>query len=304
MHNRALRYIDAVARHGSIRAAAEAVNVAPSAINRYVLELEADLGVPLFERLPRGMRPTAAGEILLMHIRGTLREYERAVSEIGQLKTGTRGQVTIASVASPLWGLLPAAIDSFAQRYPRVEFYVREFDMDQCVREVVEDRADLCLIFNPPPRLSLRQVAGADFPLGVIAAPDHPIAQRKTAKLDHLLGYELVLPDGSTSIAREIDHVLETRDLRLKAQFMSSSVAYMIAHAARGAALGIMTPVGIEDYLRDGRLVFLPLTDHGIRAQRLIAGSADAAVSVAAANFSRHLRGHLQAWAETGDLPD
>lgn len=64
-----------------------------------------------------------------------------------------------------------------------------------------------------------------------------------------------------------------------------------------------MTPVGIEDYLRDGRLVFLPLTDAGIRPQRLIAGAADAAVSVAAANFAQALRGHLQAWAESGGLP-
>src|SRR4051812_35299240 len=58
---RVLAYVDAVARCGSIRKAAEALNVASSALNRQILDLEADLGSPLFERLPRGVRVTSAG---------------------------------------------------------------------------------------------------------------------------------------------------------------------------------------------------------------------------------------------------
>src|SRR5690242_8792521 len=98
MHTRLLNYFDAIVRHGSIRKAAEAVNVAPSAINRHLLELEGLVGAPLFDRLPRGLRLTAAGEILSLHIRTTLRDYGRAISEIEQLKTGTRGQVTITCI--------------------------------------------------------------------------------------------------------------------------------------------------------------------------------------------------------------
>ncbi|WP_455854058.1 helix-turn-helix domain-containing protein [Ensifer canadensis] len=63
LHSRVLRYIDEVARSGSIRAAGERLNVAASAINKHVLQLEEMIDEPLFERLPRGLRLTPAGEI-------------------------------------------------------------------------------------------------------------------------------------------------------------------------------------------------------------------------------------------------
>jgi Bacterial regulatory helix-turn-helix protein, lysR family len=71
-----LVYIDAIARHGSIRKAAEALNVAPSALNRQVLDLEQDLGSALFERLPRGVRLTAAGEMFLAYARQAISELK------------------------------------------------------------------------------------------------------------------------------------------------------------------------------------------------------------------------------------
>ncbi|MCS6758153.1 MAG: LysR family transcriptional regulator [Candidatus Devosia euplotis] len=79
LHSRMLRYLDEVVRSSSIRWAADKLNVSSSSINRQIIELYAQLGAPLFYRLPRRMRPTAAGEILIAHIRQTLREHERAV---------------------------------------------------------------------------------------------------------------------------------------------------------------------------------------------------------------------------------
>ena len=72
LHARMLKYLDEVVRSGSIRKAAERLNVAASAINRQVLTLERELGGPLFERLPRRMRLTAMGELLILHVRQTL----------------------------------------------------------------------------------------------------------------------------------------------------------------------------------------------------------------------------------------
>jgi molybdate transport repressor ModE-like protein len=65
LHPKALRYLAAVAQLGSVQAAAREVSISASAIDRHILLLEEDLGLPLFERLPRGMRLTAAGELLL-----------------------------------------------------------------------------------------------------------------------------------------------------------------------------------------------------------------------------------------------
>ena len=75
-HLRHLRYIDEIARCGSIRLAAERLHVAASAVNRRLLDVEDELGTPVFERLPRGMRLTAAGERFLDRARNVLRELE------------------------------------------------------------------------------------------------------------------------------------------------------------------------------------------------------------------------------------
>lgn len=74
-------YFDAVARHGSIRKAAEQLFIASSALNRRILELEAELGTPLFERLPRGVKLTAAGEIFFHYVRRA-RRARRAGSSL------------------------------------------------------------------------------------------------------------------------------------------------------------------------------------------------------------------------------
>ena len=64
LHSRLLKYLDEVARLGSIRKASARLNVASSAINRQILALENELGTPIFERMPRRLRLTATGEVL------------------------------------------------------------------------------------------------------------------------------------------------------------------------------------------------------------------------------------------------
>ena len=94
---RVLTYVDAVARFGSIRKAAEALNIASSALNRQILDLETDLGAPLFERLPRGVRLTSAGEAFLVYARLVISELKAVELRIEQLRGLVRGQVSVAA---------------------------------------------------------------------------------------------------------------------------------------------------------------------------------------------------------------
>ena len=76
LHSRLLNYIDEVARTGSIRKAADRLNVAASAISRQILALETQLGTPIFQRLPKKVILTAAGEVLIGHVRQTLKDTQ------------------------------------------------------------------------------------------------------------------------------------------------------------------------------------------------------------------------------------
>jgi len=79
---RAYVYLDTVARAGSIRKAAEQLHVASTALNRKIKETEDSLGTPLFERLPRGVRLTAAGEVMVAGVRRSMADVRAAVSHI------------------------------------------------------------------------------------------------------------------------------------------------------------------------------------------------------------------------------
>jgi DNA-binding transcriptional LysR family regulator len=81
-----LRFIDAIARAGSIRGAAEGLAITSTALNRRLLALEEELGVPVFERLPRGVRLSTAGELLIHHLRTQAADYEKLKGQIADLR--------------------------------------------------------------------------------------------------------------------------------------------------------------------------------------------------------------------------
>ena len=90
-----LHYIDTVARSGSIRRAAQTLAITSTALNRRILAMEEELGVPIFEGLPRGVRLSTAGELLIQHIRSQMADMERVQSQIADLSGARRGHVSI-----------------------------------------------------------------------------------------------------------------------------------------------------------------------------------------------------------------
>ena len=87
------KYIEEIAKAGSIRKAAETLAITPSALNRRLLSIEEELGTALFERLAVGVRLNTAGEILLKHIRSQMSDLERVKSQISDLSGHRRGHV-------------------------------------------------------------------------------------------------------------------------------------------------------------------------------------------------------------------
>src|SRR5882757_6688067 len=133
-HLRFLRYIDEVARAGSIRQAAERLHVAASAVNRRVQDIEEELGTPIFERLPRGMRLTAAGEIFVRYIRGRSADLDEVRSQIEELKGLRRGSVKLVASQALAPVFMPRAVASFRATHPLVAFHVTIGDHVQALQ--------------------------------------------------------------------------------------------------------------------------------------------------------------------------
>ncbi len=125
LQDTSLRYFLEVVRTGSLTEAAQRLNVTVSAVSRQVAALESLLGVPLFDRRPRGMVASAAGELLAAYALRNALEADRVVTEIAALQGLRRGRVRVASSAGFAIEFLPRAIAEFRERFPGLHFHVR-----------------------------------------------------------------------------------------------------------------------------------------------------------------------------------
>ena len=288
---RLLTYVDAVARHGSIRKAADALSVASSALNRQILDLETDLGTALFERLPRGVRLTAAGEVFLAYARQAISELKAVESQVEQLRGLVRGQVGVAAVESVAGELLPSAITRFQAEHPNVRFHVRIGAPEDLVSALIADQVDLILTHYPPPRKHVAIVATAEQALCALVVSDHPLAGRSDLRLRDCLAYPLALADATLAGRALIEQVLARASFDLDPRLVSNSVEMMKAFARinRGVCFQFRRPGKAP--IPPGDMIALPLIDPPLLQARLVVATRRGRVlPVAAAAFVELLK--------------
>jgi DNA-binding transcriptional LysR family regulator len=295
---RLLTYVDAVARHGSIRKAADALNVASSALNRQILDLESDVGSALFERLPRGVRLTAAGEVFLTYARQALSELKSAESQIEQLRGLVRGQVAIAAVESVAGELLPSAISAFQADHPNVRFNVRIGGPEELVSSLIADQADLILTHYPPPKKHATIIATAEQALCALMVPEHPLACRVELRLRDCLGYPLALADSTLALRVHIEQVLAEASFELDPRLVSNSFETMRAFARMNGGLYFQFRKPGRGPIRSGNMVAVPLVDAPLlQAKLFLATRRTRVLPIAAARFVERLREEFPAAA-------
>jgi DNA-binding transcriptional LysR family regulator len=145
MNLRQLEYFVAIAEEGSLTRAAERLLVAQPSLSQQMRSLESEVGVPLLERLPRGVRLTRAGERFLPEARAALDHADRARRSARMAWGLQGGELRIATIASVAAGWLPVALRRWQQQHPDVEVTLREFMhrrvMDEAVRDGYGDLA-------------------------------------------------------------------------------------------------------------------------------------------------------------------
>jgi DNA-binding transcriptional LysR family regulator len=261
LHSRLLKYLDEVSRLGSIRKAASRLNVASSAINRQILALETELGAPIFERMPRRLRLTATGEVLIAHVRDTLKGQQRVEAQIEALKGLARGKATIATMNGLAAGPLPRFLSSILDRHLRVHVRVRVLPLDAMANAVLTGEADMALTYNPPPSPGLRIVASHDLALGAVVSPKHPLTKRKPLRLTDCAEFPLAIADYSMTIRPVVDLAFTRANLPLHPTIETNSIEFMKRIAKSGQAITFLNPIDIAEDVKAGEIRHLPLDE-------------------------------------------
>lgn len=185
----------AVAEHESFSLAAEKLHLTQPAISKRVAQLEANLGVTLFDRVGRRVTLTEAGRALRPVAERILRDVREARQVIANLSTEISGPLSV--VTSHHIGLrrLPPILKDFTRRHPAVRLDLAFMDSEQACQAVEHGEFELGIVTLPlRPTQSLAITPLWDDPLVITVAPDHPLARLEGITLDDLGQYPAILP--------------------------------------------------------------------------------------------------------------
>lgn len=287
-------YVVEIARSGSIRKAAEKLNITASALNRRLQDLEHEIGAPLFERKARGVRLTAAGEMFMRYARNQIAEAEQFASQVEELKGLRRGPVRIACSQALATNYLPTQIAKFRQDRPGITFDLQVMDHDQALAALTAYDVDLALVFRPEIWPQIRILATLPQRIVVIMRKDHPLAGTGQLRLSECLEFPLALPDRSLSGRQILDSVAARRDLVLEPQAESNSFEMLRGLVLHGNFISIQIEIGApsSDVIPD--LLCRSLDDRDIqRSDLALCQLRGRSLSVAAASFAETIEKSL-----------
>ena len=204
----------AVAAAGNMTRAAAQLHISQPAVSKRLSDLEDQLGSPLFDRLARGVRLTAAGAVLLPHAERILAMSEAAQKELLELAGMRRGSLSVGASTTIGSYLIPDLFGRFHREHPSVQLALEIANTAQIQAAVLDDRVDLGLSegFVSSDALEVEVVAHDE--MVVIVAPGHPLLARGTLQPKDLAGVQLLMREVGSG----------TRDV-VEAQHRSRNVA-------------------------------------------------------------------------------
>jgi LysR family transcriptional regulator of gallate degradation len=215
MDLRQLEYFLAVAGRRNITAAATELNVTQPTLTKSIKLLEDELGVPLFERLPRGVELSAFGRILLRHAQAVHVQIKDAGEEIAALRGGALGSVTIG--AGPAWlrRHLPLATARVIARHPKAHIRVDGGFDEALFRSLRHGELDFVVAELPSPedRRDLEVMPLTSDSLGICCRQGHPLAGRRKVALADLLKFPWAMPPRTTRAQRRLSALFVAHDL-------------------------------------------------------------------------------------------
>jgi DNA-binding transcriptional LysR family regulator len=271
LHGRLLRYLDEVARCGSIRKAGENLNVASSAINRQILALEKELNTPLFHRLPQRVVLTAAGELLIAHVRETLRAMALTQAQIEEMRGLKRGEISVGVISGLAGTLMPLAIERFRKSRPRVKFKVTLLAGTEIVERVAEGEIDLGIGFNLPIGRKLKILASSTSRLGAVVSADHPLAARRFLRISDCVGYPICAADQTMAIHALLEEAVSQLSINLEPIVETNSVELMRRMTSTENCITFLSKFEtLLSQQSDGTLIYIPIQSTRLRDETLM----------------------------------
>lgn len=260
-----LRIFHRVVEEGSFSAAGRALYLSQPSVSAHIKDLEREAGLPLFERVGRGVRPTPAGETLADYARRIFALQEDAEQAIAAHRGAETGRVVVAASSTPGTYVLPPILGRFHDEHPGVEVRLEISDTAAVERRLLSLEADLGVTGEPihPGGLEIRRWIPDE--LVLIVASGHPWAARPPRKAEALRGEPFVSRERGSSIRALTDAWLEERKIEVNRVMELGSPEAVNSAVAAGLGVAFTSRFAIEDKLAAGQLDVVRLPGLPIR---------------------------------------
>jgi DNA-binding transcriptional LysR family regulator len=189
---RQLRAFNAVARHLSFAEAAETLHVSAPAITMQIKELEAEVGMPLFERQGRKVSLTTSGEYMLVYARKILALLKDAEDATARLQRIEAGKLTIGMVDTTTY-FIPAMLRRFLNEHEGIELVLKVGNRLELTQWLQNSEVDIAIMGSSPPEIPTRAEPFAANPLVFVASPDHPLASESGLNAEDLRQHSFIV---------------------------------------------------------------------------------------------------------------
>jgi DNA-binding transcriptional LysR family regulator len=280
LDTRRVRYFMQVLESGSVRGAAEVLDMDPSAVSRAIGVLEHDCGTRLLERRGRGVVPTDAGELLAAYVRRQHSQKQHLLAQLDSIQKVERGHIDILAGEGFIEWLMRHSLRSFMATHPGITVDLSVGSTDEIVRSIVDERAHIGMVFQPPKDERLRSHHSHPVPIQTLVLDSHPLARigrplgladlapYPGATLHHSFGVRQHIEAAEISEGVRLNTVLTTTSFSAVGHFVVAGLGYALSvrmplpphpDAARVVALPMKNPLlsqgRVEVVSRHGRML-------------------------------------------------
>lgn len=297
---RQISIFEAVARHLNYTRAAEELHLTQPAVFTQVKQLEESIGMPLLERIGKGMHLTAAGQEVLFTCRETLDGLERLEMRLADMQGLKRGRLRVAIVTTAKY-LIPRLLGEFCARFPGIEAELTVSNRETLLARLSKNDDDLTILGVPPESMDVTATPIADNPLVVLARHDHPLAASRSITLARLAEEPFILREkgSGTRLATENHFAEQGLKLKVRMELGSSEAIKQTIAGGLGVSVISLHTIALEGV--SGLLKPLDVEGFPLIRKWYVTYQKDKHLSAVAEAFLDHLLHSSAATNETND---
>jgi DNA-binding transcriptional LysR family regulator len=291
VNERRLRYFYETVSAGSIRAAAEHLDVEPSVVTRQIQQLETELGCKLLERRGRNVVPTEAAALVLDHCRERWASEETLHARLNELKGLQRGEIRVVTGEGFMEELSHAISFEFCAKYPKINVTLDQVSGHEVVRMVAQHEAHIGIAYCAPQDNDIRVLKARRLPVRLVTWPGHPLAARATPlKLKDVLPYPVALMQEQYGL-RKLLRAAEFADkIQFNPTLTTNSLASLKNHVKAHVGITFMSERVIAREVDAGELVTLKIDNPVLESAEIqLIVRADRTASVALQRLQKQL---------------